>query len=546
MKAKTKIGIFLLALALFLSAGVYQAFEVQQQQTISQEREQVNGTTTIVAGEINEDVAAARASLSSSALQANSVEDLDVRQLLTGPNVIGVHYVDSNGTVTLERGRTNLLGNAAVGNDVGDQEYVTAALTSRTYVSEVVWLPDAGRYAVIISAPVLVNGTAQGVVATSRYIDAGNTLTGDDLSVYVEGTNRSTPPSGGSVAGIPDHLTSTATVETTGWEITVSKETTTLQNRMQELAVLQFGGLVAVLALVTGFAYWEYRIIVQQMDRLQDAFRALRDGDYDHELSLSGSDEWDRIGEDFDHLTTELKRRELEIRQREERLTVLNRALRHNLRNDMSVLMGIFEQIRTRTDSEEVAEIAARGNEEAQSVSQLGEKAREIESVLTSAQEGVKTHELADAVCTVVDDARERYPEVSIETDVPDSAQVRAVPRLFPGLVEVVENACEHNDNPDPRLMISITPGDPDTETTTLTVQDNGPGISRYEQEVVGTTNESQLEHGSGLGLWLVNWTVEKSDATIDIETANQDGTTVRIEFQRADDDSVEADDTPP
>ena len=49
-----------------------------------------------------------------------------------------------------------------------------------------------------------------------------------------------------------------------------------------------------------------------------------------------------------------------------------------------------------------------------------------------------------------------------------------------------------------------------DDEFAAVTISDNGPGIPPEEWAVVtGDTEISQLEHGSGLGLWLVRWVTE-------------------------------------
>ena len=69
------------------------------------------------------------------------------------------------------------------------------------------------------------------------------------------------------------------------------------------------------------------------------------------------------------------------------------------------------------------------------------------------------------------------------------------------------------------------------TETrATVTVADDGPGIPERELKVLERGEEKPLEHGNGIGLWIVYWVVEHSDAAVSLETGT-DGTTVSVEL---------------
>jgi signal transduction histidine kinase len=63
--------------------------------------------------------------------------------------------------------------------------------------------------------------------------------------------------------------------------------------------------------------------------------------------------------------------------------------------------------------------------------------------------------------------------------------------------------------------------------TVTVTVEDDGPGIPAEEVEVLDREVETALQHGSGLGLWIVKWVIERSDASIAFDAT--DGTRVDI-----------------
>lgn len=44
-----------------------------------------------------------------------------------------------------------------------------------------------------------------------------------------------------------------------------------------------------------------------------------------------------------------------------------------------------------------------------------------------------------------------------------------------------------------------------------IEIRDNGSGIPDHERDVLQRDEESSLEHGSGIGLWLAYWAIENS-----------------------------------
>jgi signal transduction histidine kinase len=93
--------------------------------------------------------------------------------------------------------------------------------------------------------------------------------------------------------------------------------------------------------------------------------------------------------------------------------------------------------------------------------------------------------------------------------DGAEQCPVEAVPKLDIAIENLVENAVEHNDATRPRVSVEVTNGD----RPTLVVSDNGPGIPEQEIAALEGERETSLEHGSGIGLWLVKWIVDRSNA---------------------------------
>ena len=190
---------------------------------------------------------------------------------------------------------------------------------------------------------------------------------------------------------------------------------------------------------------------------------------------------------------------------RRQQLQVLNRVLRHNFRNDMNVIDVCATQLSDRLDGEE-SELADRIRMVARDLTETGTKAREIERIMSRRHNDPQPIDLPALVGRLVDTLRHEYPEVQVETDLPERLEIRSTGILESVLQNVLENAVIHNDQSQPRIGITIEGvGDEELE---ITVVDNGPGIPDQEREVLVKGTETPLEHGSGLGLWLVNWGV--------------------------------------
>lgn len=66
-------------------------------------------------------------------------------------------------------------------------------------------------------------------------------------------------------------------------------------------------------------------------------------------------------------------------------------------------------------------------------------------------------------------------------------------------------------------------------------ITDNGPGIPSEEIKVLTREREVEpLYHGSGLGLWLVNWIVRRSNGAIQFEENDPRRSVVTIDLPGA------------
>lgn len=212
----------------------------------------------------------------------------------------------------------------------------------------------------------------------------------------------------------------------------------------------------------------------------------------------------------------------------EQRLEVSHRLLRHNLRNEMNVIHGWAEQLAADTSGEHAAS-ARHIVETAERLIDLSEKAGTMMTTVDYRNADPTSVSVRDCIDPLVDEFRREYGTLIIECDVPSDAAV-TVPD--PDLLRItvrnlLENAIEHNDAEQPHVRVNVEPPTNESEYTHIHVADNGPGIPETEQAVLREGTETPLQHGSGIGLWLVHWSVTAAGGDVTFDTNEPRGSIV-------------------
>ncbi|QKG93114.1 PAS domain S-box protein [Halorubrum salinarum] len=218
-----------------------------------------------------------------------------------------------------------------------------------------------------------------------------------------------------------------------------------------------------------------------------------------------------------------------DARRYEQRLQVLNRVLRHDLKNDTNVIGGYADLLRDHVDEEgdPYLDIIDR---KVRTLTHLSDQAREIDVALHS-DAGRAEIDLSELVERLCESLSSSFPEATVTVSVPESAVVSADELLESAVRNVLENAVVHNDGDDPRVEATVVA---DGDRFRLDVADDGPGIPPVERTVFSEARETALEHASGLGLWLVHWIVTESGGDMEIDTREPTGTVVRMWLPRA------------
>ena len=207
---------------------------------------------------------------------------------------------------------------------------------------------------------------------------------------------------------------------------------------------------------------------------------------------------------------------------REQQLSVLNRILRHNLRNGINVIEGNAALLAEQVDDTEIRRFVEAIEERAAGLAALSEKASTVRSLFEQEPPADARYPITDLFKAVTGEFAETHPEATLSTDITQPLAVRADSRLRIALRELLTTTLSYNDEAEPAVTITAAPADSDRseEWVEITVTDNGLGIPEHEWRSIEQGEETQLQHGSGLGLWLVHWTVSLLGGEVRIESA--------------------------
>lgn len=219
-------------------------------------------------------------------------------------------------------------------------------------------------------------------------------------------------------------------------------------------------------------------------------------------------------------------------KERERRLSVFDRVLRHNVRNKMNVIQGWSELLTNNPTKEKTADAAGKIQDASDELLALSELVREFDTVSDpSTSDLVATRDVAKHVEEVASEVKLSYPTASISVETPSVAEAKVHEAFELALNEVVDNAVKHSGE-EPSVHLSVTTDD-ESDVVIVRIADDGPGIPELERRSITAGQESSLEHTNGLGLWFVRWMATNSGGSIQIKDNEPTGSVVELRFMR-------------
>lgn len=219
-------------------------------------------------------------------------------------------------------------------------------------------------------------------------------------------------------------------------------------------------------------------------------------------------------------------------RQQRERLHVLSRILRHDIRNQLNKILALHKVVDKVEHSQKQWVETALGA--ANNLYTTAEKHRLIEKKIAGKS---KRHpqNLIQIVSEVVAEVREEYPNAAITCAVAESEYVAVTGGFAIAVEEIIVNAIKHNDSPEPQVKIT-TVENHNSYYIDIKIADNGPGIEPKQAEIIEAPRQvdQSTEHLDGLGLWAVRWVMSNCEGRLRFEANDPRGTVAILSVPRS------------
>lgn len=232
-----------------------------------------------------------------------------------------------------------------------------------------------------------------------------------------------------------------------------------------------------------------------------------------------------------ENIIAELYRDVTKEHQQEVYLDVLQRILRHNLRNDLNVILGHAKRILDELDSNHSLHQSVEAiKSNAENLSQIAEETKTIRTIINDDRQlsSVDLNKIAQDVTATY---QNNHSDADITITHETGENIHATHRVRSLVDSLISNAIEHNTG-DICVDVNIRKSK-ETDEVILSVADNGNGISDTHREIItGDREITALSHGSGIGLWVVRWVADRTGARINFDRNTHGGTTVTVIFK--------------
>ena len=213
--------------------------------------------------------------------------------------------------------------------------------------------------------------------------------------------------------------------------------------------------------------------------------------------------------------------------QQRQHLQVMQRIVRHNMRNDITKLRGWTQQL-ARTED------AATRNAHAERVTGILDSWTKITSDLADIQRRIgsenglyPTVSVEALIADLVDRKQSADPAATITVSPPEQSATAVPDIVGEAFDELVDNAIAATTGDSQEVVIDV---ECDDGWTYVSISDNGSGLPQTEASVLETGEETPLTHGQGLGVWKVRMLIKQAGGDVSVDLSDS-GTTVRIQL---------------
>jgi PAS domain S-box-containing protein len=224
---------------------------------------------------------------------------------------------------------------------------------------------------------------------------------------------------------------------------------------------------------------------------------------------------------------------ERELQRTRDQLQALNRVVRHDIRNDIQVILTLAEILEDSVDDEgreHLRTIIDSSEYIVEFTKSAGDIARTVSEV---SEPPLRAVSLPETLRAEVDRRSKTFghADIEIEGEVPD-VEVAATDLLSSVFRNLLNNAVRHHDGAEPTVRVSA---DADGDGVVVRVADDGPGVPDGRKAEIFGKGEKGLESaGTGLGLYLVQSLVDRYGGEVWVEDNDPRGAVFCVELRVA------------
>jgi len=205
------------------------------------------------------------------------------------------------------------------------------------------------------------------------------------------------------------------------------------------------------------------------------------------------------------------------------------RVLRHNLRNEATIIAGNADAVGADPDDDDTRTAGETIRRSAEKLGGMAESVKEIrQAVSGTADRRVRKH-ATTAVQAVADDVEAKHPDAEIIVTERAAMWINVDDAFTNALTHALDNAVVHADVSAPTVDVSVGPS-PNTGRVEIRIVDENPAISDDEIDALSDPNmATSTSHGSGIGLFVMKWCVESLGGEVAFGKSGPRGNVVRF-----------------
>lgn len=198
------------------------------------------------------------------------------------------------------------------------------------------------------------------------------------------------------------------------------------------------------------------------------------------------------------------------------------RVLRHNLRNEATVISGNATPIAERADAERLRKAGETIRLRAEKLGKMADSVEEIQRAVAGADtQRVRKHATV-AVRTVANEVSADYPGAEVVVTEREGMWICVDDAFADALSHALENAVVHSESVEPTVQVGVGPS-PNTGRVEIRISDGNSPIPEGELDALFDPDiTTSTSHGTGIGLFVMKWCVESLGGEVRFERSEK------------------------